>query len=155
MPDMEVLDPDSDSDNEDNVETLRGWRGQWEDLGEEGDNKDRSEDEYMPDALVRIIRTIHRLIDSWYENHYEAPRDKYSRGPASLPHMLNVLKERRPDLSRRNLRVTPAVFDALVECIQGDSIFTKNSQNEQIPISHQLAITLFRFGHSGNAASQS
>lgn len=125
MPDMEDLDPDSDSDDEDDVEILRGWRGQWEDLGEEGDNEDGSEDEYMPDAPVRITRTIRRLIDSWYENRYEAPRDNYSRGPASLPHTLNVLKERRSDLFCHDLRVTPAVFDAFVKHIQGDSIYTK------------------------------
>ena len=30
--------------------------------------------------------------------------------------------------------------------------FTNNSHNAQMPIEDQIAITLFRFGHSGNAA---
>lgn len=152
MPDMEDLDPDSDEDDEG---ILRGWRGQWEDSGDEGDDEEGSEDEEdMAGAPIRIARTIRRLIDSWYEHRYEAPRDNYPHGPASLPHTLNVLKDRRPDLFRRDLRVTPTVFDALTERIQDDTTFTNDSQNEQIPVTHQLAITLFRFGHSGNAASQ-
>lgn len=88
-----------------------------------------------------------------YEHRYEAPRTGYSRPPASLPHLLTVTKFERPDLFRRELRVTPATFDRLLAEIQGDAIFTNDSPNEQIPIDHQLAIYLFRQGHYGNAAS--
>ncbi|KLO04189.1 hypothetical protein SCHPADRAFT_840943, partial [Schizopora paradoxa] len=41
----------------------------------------------------------------------------------------------------------------LVAEIEDDPVFVNNSQNEQIPVAHQVAVLLFRFGHSGNAAS--
>ncbi|KAF8174191.1 hypothetical protein K438DRAFT_1506298, partial [Mycena galopus ATCC 62051] len=33
-----------------------------------------------------------------------------------------------------------------------DPVFTNGSNNAQMPVEDQLAIVLFRFGHSGNAA---
>lgn len=71
-----------------------------------------------------------------------------------MPHTLDVLKAERPDLFREILRVTPYTFDKLHEKIKNDLIFFNNSNNPQIPVEEQLAITLYRFGHDGNAASQ-
>ena len=34
-----------------------------------------------------------------------------------------------------------------------DPVFHINSENNQLPVNIQLVITLFRFGHYGNAAS--
>ena len=76
------------------------------------------------------------------------------RRPGYIDHVLGVLKLRRPDLFREELRVTPATFDAIVAEIQGDPVFANNSQNEQWPVKEQVAIVLYRFGHNGNAASQ-
>ena len=49
--------------------------------------------------------------------------------------------------------VTPACFDKILEAIRDDEVFHNSSQNEQDPVERQLAVTLFRFGHFGNAAS--
>jgi hypothetical protein len=49
--------------------------------------------------------------------------------------------------------VTPACFDDILAAIKDDKAFQNDSYNEQTPINQQLAITLFRFGHFGNAAS--
>ena len=54
---------------------------------------------------------------------------------------------------RQNLRVNPETFDALVKRIEGDPIFMSDGPQDQMPLDEQLAITLFRFGHHGNAAS--
>ncbi|KAF8156741.1 hypothetical protein B0H34DRAFT_658467, partial [Crassisporium funariophilum] len=54
---------------------------------------------------------------------------------------------------RRNLRVAPSTFDALVGRIEGHSIFENQSNSQQFPVEIQLAIALYRFGHDGNAAS--
>ncbi|EPT03287.1 hypothetical protein FOMPIDRAFT_1116484 [Fomitopsis schrenkii] len=86
-----------------------------------------------------------------YERRYEEKRDEYPRGPASMPHVLTVLKTQRPDSFRKELRVTPLTFDHLLAHIENDSVFTNKSPNEQMPVADQLAITLYRFGHSGNA----
>jgi hypothetical protein len=50
------------------------------------------------------------------------------------------------------LWVTLYTFDKLHEKIENDLIFFNNSKNFQIPAEEQLAITLYRFGHDGNAA---
>lgn len=54
---------------------------------------------------------------------------------------------------RQNLRVSPSTFDSLLKRIENDPIFYNNSYTSQIPVHEQLAITLFRLGHDGNAAS--
>jgi len=66
-----------------------------------------------------------------------------------------VLKTERPDQFRKILRVNPSTFDKIVDKIKDDPVFFNNSNNPQQPVEEQLAITLFRFGHDGNAASQS
>lgn len=71
-----------------------------------------------------------------------------------MPHVLNVFKTEWPDLFREILHVTPATFDKVVQKIQDDPIFFNDSNNPQIPVEQQLAITLYHFGHDGNAASQ-
>jgi hypothetical protein len=48
----------------------------------------------------------------------------------------------------------PTTFNNLLEKISDDSVFTNNSPNMQTPIETQLGIVLWRFGHSGNVASQ-
>jgi hypothetical protein len=49
--------------------------------------------------------------------------------------------------------VSPHTPYQILEKINNDPIFTNASQNPQMPIKEQLAITLYRFGHFGNAAS--
>ncbi|KAI0340725.1 hypothetical protein BDW22DRAFT_1430852 [Trametopsis cervina] len=75
------------------------------------------------------------------------------RGPATLPYVLSTLKHDRPDEFRKHLRVTPLTFDRIVAEVVDDSVFSNNSQNVQIPVEHQLAIALYRFGHFRNGAS--
>lgn len=36
--------------------------------------------------------------------------------------------------------------------LQSDPVFSNNATSDQMPIDHQLGITLYRFGHYGNAA---
>ncbi|KAJ7467849.1 hypothetical protein B0H11DRAFT_1732547 [Mycena galericulata] len=73
---------------------------------------------------------------------------------ASQLHLVLVeFKENDPKRFRRNLRVSPETFDALVGKIEGHHIFANNSYCGQTPVHLQLAIALYRFGHDGNAAS--
>ncbi|KAJ7127999.1 hypothetical protein C8R44DRAFT_830346 [Mycena epipterygia] len=69
-----------------------------------------------------------------------------------MRHVLTALKDTRPDLFREELRISPYTFDRLVDTLSDDPVFTNDSRNGQMPIEYQLAIALFRFGHSGNAA---
>ncbi|KIJ27662.1 hypothetical protein M422DRAFT_139507, partial [Sphaerobolus stellatus SS14] len=54
---------------------------------------------------------------------------------------------------RRNLWYLPLTFNLLVTTIEDHHIFENRSNTPQMPVQYQLAITMFRFGHFGNATS--
>ena len=58
-----------------------------------------------------------------------------------------------PKCFRLNLRVSSSTFDCLLEMIEMHTIFFNDTNNSQGPVSKKLAITMFWFGHNGNAAS--
>jgi hypothetical protein len=58
-----------------------------------------------------------------------------------------------PKRFRLNLRVSANTFDNLLKMIETDPIFLNDGRYSQAPVSNQLAIAMFRFGHNGNAAS--
>lgn len=51
------------------------------------------------------------------------------------------------------VRVSPRVFDFILEMIEDHPIFLNKSNQPQAPVDEQLAVTLFRLGHYGSAAS--
>ncbi|KAF6741816.1 hypothetical protein DFP72DRAFT_832149, partial [Ephemerocybe angulata] len=67
-----------------------------------------------------------------------------------------VLVDLRNDTARfrRNLRVSPDTFDAIVAAIEDHEVFhNKSLTAKQFPVEIQLAVTMYRFGHDGNAAA--
>lgn len=66
---------------------------------------------------------------------------------------LTDFRHNHPDRFRKKLRVSPPVFDRLVELIEDHNVFHNNSNVPQQPISVQLAIFLVRVGHYGNASA--
>jgi hypothetical protein len=88
-----------------------------------------------------------------YSVRYLQERRPISKTQENLRLLLYDHKINRPEIFRSYLRITPACFDDLVAAIQDDEVFHNNSQNGQIPVAEQVAITLYRFGHYGNAAS--
>ena len=72
--------------------------------------------------------------------------------------MLNLVWEYVKDPAQHQhfehlLRVSPYVFCVIIELIKHHPIFHNNSNNPQALVEFQLAITLFRMGCFGNAAS--
>jgi len=51
------------------------------------------------------------------------------------------------------LRVSPYVYEVLINLISNHPVFQNQSHNQQTPVWIQLAITLYRLGHYGNSAS--
>jgi hypothetical protein len=51
------------------------------------------------------------------------------------------------------LRVTPLVFSTILQLIENHPIFLNHLNNGQTPVEQQLAVTLYRMGRYGNAAS--
>ena len=86
-----------------------------------------------------------------YQNRYEEPRNQHARGPSFLPHVFRE-KNSRPDIFRQELRVTPATFDKIIQELETDPVFSNDANTSQMPVEHQVAITLWRFGHDGNAS---
>lgn len=125
-----------------------GGRPYEDDLESEPD-----EDFYIGASSSRLAKHVRESISAMYAKRYEEPRDEHPRGPPSMPHVLTVLKTERPDSFRKELRVTPFTFDRILESISHDTVFSNNSGNEQMPIEDQLAIVLYRVGHSGNGVS--
>jgi hypothetical protein len=124
-----------------------------EDSGNEADDEEALDGERA--SQPRVARYVRSEIEQMYSRRYEEPRDEpISHPPPQMPHVLEVLKVERPDHFREILRVSPATFDKIVRKIQDHPIFYNDSNNPQIPVEQQLAITLYRFGHDGNAASQ-
>jgi hypothetical protein len=51
------------------------------------------------------------------------------------------------------LRVTPRVFHFVLTLIENHPVFQNSSNVPQMPVEQQLAVTFYRLGHYGNAAS--
>lgn len=66
---------------------------------------------------------------------------EYAQNPADYQRFINML------------RVSPQVFEALLHLIENHNVFQNNSNNSQLPVEKQLAITLYRMGRFGNGAS--
>ncbi|KDQ61645.1 hypothetical protein JAAARDRAFT_122825 [Jaapia argillacea MUCL 33604] len=49
--------------------------------------------------------------------------------------------------------ITPFTFDQLLEELTEDPVFSNNSQNAQLSVETQIAITLYCFGHNSNGIS--
>ncbi|KAF7370022.1 DDE Tnp4 domain-containing protein [Mycena sanguinolenta] len=142
--------PDSDDEDFDSDSTS--------DSGDDADDEDElglDEDKDLPWIRSnRALRWVQHALEDLYNpsQRYEVPRNTLPRGPAFMRHVLGTMKDTRPDLFRQELRVSPHTFDRLARRLACDAVFSNSSNNAQMPVEDQLAIVLFRFGHSGNAA---
>lgn len=84
---------------------------------------------------------------------YLNPRPRVQK--AGSLHLAWVYAQNPEDHDRfiHMLRVSPVVFDVILQLIQNHPIFYNNSNTPQTPVDVQLAVTLFRMGRFGNAAS--
>ncbi|KAJ7659645.1 hypothetical protein DFH06DRAFT_1130417 [Mycena polygramma] len=85
-----------------------------------------------------------------WEGHYASAQSFESFPTPPRPH---GVQDRRTQTVLRNLHVSPETFDELVFRIEDHPVFSNNSRNPQTPTFIQLAITVYCFGHDGNAAS--
>jgi hypothetical protein len=141
-----ILNLESDSDLElasagDRASSLSSSMGS--DSGSDSDH-----DESLPVSNLYL-----QLLGDIYSCHYLGECGTINKTTQQLQLLLHDYKFNQPDLFRSHLHITPDHFDKLHDAICNDAIFSNNSQNPQLPVDQQLAITLFRFGHYGNAAS--
>ncbi|KAL0569843.1 hypothetical protein V5O48_012120 [Marasmius crinis-equi] len=127
-----------------------------DDSGEDGDNESETDEEdgfEGSSTMSSWARLVVESIEELYCKQYNAPQDEYSRPPGTLLHTLEKWSTQRPDQFHEDLCVSPSTFWRLHARIQDDPIFTNQSQNDQMPVSHQLAILLYRLRHYRNSAS--
>jgi hypothetical protein len=103
--------------------------------------------------LLKALITAHlelqdELYDPWRNFRSASPIPRFPQLA-----LLHWAHDNNSKMFRRKVRVGPATFDAIVKCIENHPIFQNNSNNPQTAISTQLAVTLNRFGHYGNAAT--
>jgi hypothetical protein len=109
---------------------------------------DSDSDEESLAVAQYIVDMGHLYATRYLQEHVPIPKSS-----AFLNLLLSTYKTNHPEIFRSYLRVYPACFDNLVAILAEDSIFHSDSNNFQMPVDHQLAIALYRFGHYGNAAS--
>ena len=110
-----------------------------------------SESGEQTDEDTRTTTSISDLLGVIMETRVVNPHEVSKNSQLDL-----VLVEFKTDdvkRFRQNLRVAPRTFDSLLNKIENHPVFSNNSYTSQIPVCEQLAITLFRLGHDGNAAS--
>jgi hypothetical protein len=102
-------------------------------------------------SFAHTMRRIHSILRLLLCTCVLAPHKVSKCSQVGL--VIELFKGSDPLRFRQNLRVDPHTFDFLVTLIEDDPVFHNNSNVPQLPVSYQLAIVLFRFGHYGNASS--
>ena len=136
-----------DSDSECESSSLGGNADGEMELESEGDDEDIWE---IPSS--RIAQWVPDSITDMYVHRYEEAQDRHkSHPPPQIQHCLEVTKFKNQEEFHELLCVTPQTFDKLVAKIKNDLVFFNNSNNLQLPVEEQLAITPYSFGHDSNA----
>ena len=99
------------------------------------------------------VETYVEHMAQFYLEHYLEECHPISKSQEFKKMILGIYKHEHPEIFQSYFHVTVPCFDTLVSVLGDDPIFHNNSQNEQMPIAEQLAITLYCFGHYGNTAS--
>ena len=155
--DFEVLDSDDSDSEQSDVDESDESDGDGDDSGNEADGEEAWDDEKLqPSFGLGMSVWARKVIQQMYSTCYEEPcNERISHPPAQMPHILDIFKAKRPNYFCKILRITPHTIDKLCKKIQHDPIFFNNSNNAQIPVEEQLAITLYCFGHNGKCGQPS
>ena len=150
QPGSDNLDVDSSSSSLSSISSLSS--GSLDDIasGYEADS-DLSTDAEEDRLFISQLASLRERIDYLTSTRVLFPNRVHKLSQLYL--VLVLYKEDDHKRFRRNLRVNPETFDELINRIEDNPVFTSDGPQDQMPLDEQLAITLFRFGHHGNAAS--
>ena len=116
----------------------------------DSDSDSDSESSDDDDDVNRYLRYLAYIDSRRYLADRSAPIPKTNE---HIRLLLTSYKNDRPDIFRSYVRISPPCFDALLSALSRHALFVSGS-GSRIPIEIQLSVALFRFGHYGNAASQ-
>jgi hypothetical protein len=122
---------------------------------------DMSDSDLSGDEINPITTHLHQLQDSIaalrdeIEKAHVLHKPDASEPPPQAPqlHLLVHCGEHHPHLFQQKLRITPEIFDDILDLISNHPIFHNQSNDPQLPVAMQLAIFLNCAGHHGNAIS--
>ena len=105
--------------------------------------------EQLCKTLQNDVQVLHAIQNTQYlKPRSRVPRIgnlesvwEYAKDPAFHTHFESML------------RVSPLIFDVILNLIKDHPVFHSNSNVPQTGVKFQLTITLYRLGHYGNAAS--
>ncbi len=83
---------------------------------------------------------------------YTVPSTLVPKSTMWIREVLPALDEKR---FKQMLRVNRQQFSVIISLIENHAVFHGDGSSRQLPVSTQLAITLFRLGSSGTGASTS
>ncbi|KAG6834449.1 hypothetical protein H0H93_009567 [Arthromyces matolae] len=105
------------------------------------------------EACLRFNADV-SIILALYETCYLNGRDHKVPKASQLPLAWQYVEDPQDHNRFTNMfRVSPYIFNILLQLIQFHPIFTSQSNVSQAPVEVQLAVTLFRMGRYGNGAS--
>jgi len=103
---------------------------------------DISDPELLDDDLDAAKTYLH-IMGELYSQCYLAEHQDIIKSRNQLHILLHDYKEKQPDIFRSYLCITPECFDDLVLAIKDDEVFHNKSNNPQMPVAEQVAITLY------------
>ncbi|KAI5836562.1 uncharacterized protein SCHCODRAFT_02559024, partial [Schizophyllum commune H4-8] len=149
-----TLDYDDDWDSDDDLDSSDISSGSSDSSSSSSSSSSSDDSDIdMSDEDLTAAEAYMKKMEELYSHRYLQERQRIPKSSELLHNLLNEYKVHRPEIFRSYLRISPACFDALLAVIEDDPVFHNNSNNSQMPVAHQLAIALYRFGHHGNAAS--
>ena len=133
-------DSDTDSDSEDSDTSSSSGSSS---------SSDSDEDLAEPPPAYTYLN----ILGDLHSQCYLKEREPIEKADGGFHLLLDNYHFTQPQISHSYFRVSPETFNAIILAIQDDPIFHNNSEVPQAPVSDQLAVALYRFGHYGNAVS--
>lgn len=108
----------------------------------------------LPELAARLQSDL-AVLDAIHSTRYLNPRERVPRSEDTTLHLAWQYAEDPAHHARfqHMLRVSPYTFQVILELIKDHPVFHNTSNHAQAPVPQQLAVTLFRMGQFGNAAS--
>lgn len=110
-------------------------------------------DELGPDELLIRLQADMEMYKAIRDARYLNTRTSIPKSGSLFLAWEYAKDPRHHDLFVQMLRIPPRAFEVLHELIKDHAVFQNNSNVPQSPVDYQLAVTLYRMGRFGNAAS--
>src|SRR6266550_3849181 len=110
-------------------------------------------DELPPDELLLRLQADMEMYKAIRDARYLNTRTSIPKSGSLFLAWEYAKDPRHHDLFVQMLCIPPHAFEVLHELIKNQPVFQNNSNVPQSPVDYQLAVTLYRMGRYGNAAS--